>query len=119
MAKTRRRKKATQAIEPWQQAALDTLKVAESIFLPKRYDFTIFICQQTVETLVKYGLAKLKGERPPSLHRILQLLVVAGIEVPLWFDPEVYSRKNAAHLVRGTRKAVTWVAGRLGFETPT
>jgi len=124
-------------IQFWYKSAMDNIQTAEALLKSKRYNFSMFMCQQTVEAVLKCIFVKLKGDRPPYLHRLPRLLVLTGIKVPSWidkiilrvdahyikaryfgdrFDHRIYNRKNASELMGSTKKVLTWFIKKLELE---
>lgn len=121
----------------WHKAALDNFETAKATLRSKRYNFSMFMCHQTVEALLKCAFVKRKKDRPPYIHKLPSLLVSTGVDVPAWidmiilevdahyikaryfedrFDHRVYNRKNASKLVKDTEKVLKWFATELGLK---
>lgn len=116
-------------IKFWLDSAIDNMKTAESLLRSKRYNFSMFMCQQTIEAILKCVFIKLKGDRPPYIHKLPRLLTLSEINVPNWadeiilnvdahyikaryfndrFNLAVYNRKNAAKIIGETRRVLKW-----------
>lgn len=101
----------------WLDSAKDNFETAEAMLSSKRYNFAMFMCQQTIEAVLKCAFIKLKSERPEYIHKLPRLLSVLGLDAPLWlekiilrvdahyikaryfedrFDSSIYNRENAA-----------------------
>lgn len=121
----------------WRDSAVDNMKTAESLLHSKRYNFAMFMCQQTLEAILKCAFLKLKEERPPFIHKLPRLLTMSGLKVPPWldkiilrvdahyikaryfndrFNSQIYNQKNAAGLIEHTRKALQWFAKELELK---
>lgn len=121
----------------WFDSAVDNMKTAESLLHSKRYNFAMFMCQQTLEAILKCAFLKLKGERPPFIHKLPRLLTMSGLKVPSWidkivlrvdahyikaryfydrFDPQIYNRKNALELIEHTKKVLQWFVKELKLK---
>ncbi|OGQ49143.1 MAG: hypothetical protein A3I09_01960 [Deltaproteobacteria bacterium RIFCSPLOWO2_02_FULL_47_10] len=121
----------------WHDSAIDNMKTAESLLHSKRYNFAMFMCQQTLEAILKCVFLKLKAERPPFIHKLPRLLTMSGLKVPLWldkiilrvdahyikaryfndrFDLQIYNRKNASELIEHTRKVLQWFVKELKLK---
>lgn len=117
-------------IKFWFDSAADNMKTAESLLRSKRYNFSMFMCQQTIEAILKCLFIKLKNDRPPYIHKLPRLLVMSDIDVPDWadeiilnvdahyikaryfsdrFDHTIYNHKNASILINETRRVVKWL----------
>lgn len=124
-------------IDFWFRSSADNLLTAESLFRSKRYNFSMFMCQQTIEAMLKCAFVKIKEDRPPFLHKLPKLLILTGLKVPAWvdkiiltvdahyikaryfedrFNHMIYNRKNAARLLNGTRKALKWFIQELKLK---
>lgn len=114
----------------WKQCAQDNLKTAEAMLKSKRYNFTMFMCHQTLESALKALYVFLKKERPPYIHKLPRLLYNIGFAVPAEidrtlleadahyiktryfedrFNVKIYNKKNATALLKKTREALKWL----------
>lgn len=121
----------------WFKSSIDNLETAESLFRSKRYNFSMFMCQQTIEAILKCAFVKIKRDRPPFLHKLPKLLISTGLKVPTWVDKtiltvdahyikaryfedrfncRIYNRKNALQLLNDTRRALKWFIQELELK---
>lgn len=121
----------------WHDSAMDNLKTAESLLRSKRYNFSMFMCQQTIEALLKCAFVKLRCDRPPYLHKLPRLLFLSGLEVPSWadeiilsvdahyikaryfadrFNTSIYNKKNASDLLNQTKRVVKWLIKEMSLK---
>lgn len=120
--------------EFWKKCAQENLRVAENMFQSKRYNFTMFMCHQTLEACLKALFIDSKEDRPPHIHKLPRLLEHIGLEVPPEidqtileadahyikaryfkdrFNPKIYNKKNAAHLLDKTRRTLKWLFAKI------
>jgi len=125
------------SIKFWLDSAIDNLETARAMLRSKRYNFAMFMCQQTLEALLKCSFIKLKNERPPHIHKLPRLLTLIGIEIPVWadktilkvdahyvkaryfedrFNRQIYNAKNASALLKQTKKVLKWFVKELKLE---
>lgn len=115
----------------WHKSALDNFETAKATLRSKRYNFSMFMCHQTIEAILKCAFVKIKKDRPPYIHKLPSLLASTDIKVPAWidltilevdahyikaryfedrFDHNIYNSKNASKLVKDTDKVLKWFA---------
>ncbi len=58
--------------QQWLERAEYDLKTAESLFRIKNYLYVAFMCQQSLEKLLKANIAS-QGKLPPFVHNLLRL----------------------------------------------
>lgn len=126
-----------EAVDFWVKSAKDNLKTADAMLGSKRWNFAMFMCQQTLEALLKAIYIKTTGERPPHIHKLPQLINLCGIDLPKdidfnvleidahyikaryfsdRFNPEIYNKKNATRLYKNTHEAFKWLAKTAGLK---
>lgn len=122
------------ALEFWTRASEDNLQTAKAMLRSARYNFAMFMCQQSIEALLKALYIKHKHDRPPHIHKLPRLLDLVGIRLPLAidrkillvdahyikarykedrFDPKIYNRKNASALLHDTAEVMEWLRKQL------
>jgi HEPN domain-containing protein len=60
-------------VSHWLEQAKEDLKTARIMFLTGRWKYSIFMCQQSVEKLLKSIYMKQKKEFPPRIHNLFRL----------------------------------------------
>lgn len=65
--------------KPWLAKADENLDTAEYMFKGARYAPTCFMCQQTLEVLLKAAIIELAGKRHPKIHDLDKLFFEAGL----------------------------------------
>ncbi|MDR3133563.1 MAG: HEPN domain-containing protein [Prevotellaceae bacterium] len=65
-------------VQYWIQLSDYDMETAEAMLQAKRYLYVGFMCHQVVEKIFKAGLAKLKEETPPYVHKLALLARRAG-----------------------------------------
>lgn len=130
-------KNTDKAIRFWLDSAKDNFETAKIMLKAGRWNFAMFMCQQTVEALLKAVFITQKDERPPYIHKLPKLLELTGVKVPPYidikilkidahyikarykedrFDPKIYNRVNAQRLMRDTEEVLNWFIGNLRLE---
>ena len=130
-------KDSSKAVKFWLLSAKDNLDTAEIMLKAKRYNFAMFMCQQTIEALLKAVFIIIKKDRPQYLHKLPHLLTLTGIKVPKSidnkilkidahyikarykeerFNPKIYNLKNALNLINDTKTVWKWFIKNLKLE---
>ena len=97
----------------------------------------MFMCQQTLEALLKAIFIIQHKTRPEYIHKLPKLLELIRIKVPRSidfkilkidahyikaryqedrFNPSIYNRKNAVQLLKDTQEVVKWFARNLKLK---
>lgn len=124
-------------IEFWIKSAKDNLKTAKAMLISKRWNFAMFMCQQTIEAFLKAIYIHKKGERPPYIHKLPKLADLAGLEMPEdidikilkidahyikaryfadRFNRQIYNKKKATSLVDDTEEVFKWLQRTSGLK---
>jgi len=62
------------------------LETAEAMFKTGRYLYVTFMCQQSLEKLLKAIVIKFKSTAPPYSHNLRRLAEIAGIDKKMKFE---------------------------------
>lgn len=68
-------------VQSWLDASRYDLKTASALLESRRYVYVLFMCQQSLEKLLKAHVACRTGGFPPRIHNLVRLAEVAGLEV--------------------------------------
>ncbi|MBI4377742.1 MAG: HEPN domain-containing protein [Nitrospinae bacterium] len=125
------------AIRFWLLSSRENLETATAMLKACRYNFTMFMCQQTVEALLKAVFIIQKNERPEYIHKLPKLAEMAGIKIPKSidnkilkidahyvkarykedrFNHKIYNKRNASNLLRDTEDVIRWYTKKLKLE---
>jgi HEPN domain-containing protein len=121
----------------WLNSSLDDFETAKAMFAAHRYNYTMFMCQQSLEELLKAVIVIQTSDQPPFLHDLVLLskkihlalpnhiqqnlrninphYIVARYK-PQRFDPKVYNRTAAKHTVRVTEETIKWFTKKMGLR---
>lgn len=115
----------------WLESAQEDLGVAADMLQAGRYNYTAFVCQQSLEKLLKGIFVLRKRKPPPYIHDLVKLAEKTEGELPMRISailaevsdhyiaaryPEVrprYDKKTAEHLLTITKEAYQWFTSRL------
>jgi len=86
----------------WLLSAKDNFGTAKDLFNANRYNFSIFMCQQAVEALLKAVYIIKKKDRPEFIHKLPKLLDLINIDVPDSIDKKIL--KLDAHYIKARYK---------------
>ncbi|MFH0796328.1 MAG: HEPN domain-containing protein [Candidatus Omnitrophota bacterium] len=130
-------KSKQKAINFWLACTQDNLEAAKAMFVSGKWSLCMFMCQQTVEALLKAVFIVNKGSRPEYIHKLPNLLQLTGITVPKSidtkilridahyikarykedrFDPRIYNKKNAKNLLKDTEDVLQWFIRNLKLK---
>ena len=122
----------------WLLAAEDNFETAKILFEAHRYNFSIFICQQAVEALLKAVYIIKKKDRPEYIHKLPKLLDLINIDVPNSidkkilrldahyikarykedrFNSKIYNKENAKLILKDTEDIFEWFTKNLKLKT--
>ena len=122
----------------WLLAAEDNFETAKILFEAHRYNFSIFMCQQAVEALLKAVYIIKKKDRPEYIHKLPKLLDLINIDVPNSidkkilrldahyikarykedrFNSKIYNRENAQLILKDTEDIFEWFTKNLKLKT--
>ena len=102
-----------------------------------RWSLCMFMCQQTIEALLKGVCILIKKDRPPYIHILSKLVDNIGIKLPkeidqyvvlidahyikaryneVRFNPKVYNKENAAKTIHMTREVTKWFIQKMNLK---
>ena len=121
----------------WLLAAEDNFETAKILFEAHRYSFSIFMCQQAVEALLKAVYIIKKKDRPEYIHKLPKLLDLINIDVPNSidkkilrldahyikarykedrFNSKIYNKENAQLILKDTEDIFEWFTKNLKLK---
>lgn len=130
-------KNTEKAIGFWLSCCKDNFHTARAMLAAKRYNFAMFMCQQTLESLLKAVFIARNNERPPYIHKLPMLVRRSGIETPKYidtnilkidahyikarykddrFNKKIYNLRTANALLKDTQQVVEWFAKKMKLE---
>lgn len=68
-------------VKSWVDASRYDLKTARALLESRRYLYVLFMCQQSLEKLLKAHLTASTGVFPPRIHGLVRLAELAGLEL--------------------------------------
>lgn len=68
-------------VQSWLDASRYDLKTAVALLESRRNVYVLFMCQQSLEKLLKAHIASRTGGFPPRVHNLVRLAELAGLEV--------------------------------------
>src|SRR3989338_7967291 len=125
------------AVKFWLDSSEDNFKAAQAMFDSGRWSLCMFMCQQTLEALLKAILIIETKDRPPYLHdlillskkckvkieeNILEILIEANkhyIEARYKeerFNPEIYNEDSARGWLKKTKETIKWVTKKANLN---
>lgn len=69
------------AIQEWVKISEYDLKTAEAMLETERYLYVAFMCQQSIEKILKAIYCRRKNELPPRTHNLLYLTDILELKV--------------------------------------
>lgn len=125
------------AINFWLKSAKENFETAKAMYKTKRWSFVFFMCQQTIEALLKAVYVIKKKENPPFIHSLPQLAVKTNLNVPEdvakffamlsrhyiesrymeeRFDKNIFNKENATKIIQDTDKAIKWLTQEMKLK---
>lgn len=68
-------------IQGWVEISRYDPQTARAMFRSRKYVYVLFMCQQSLEKLLKARFIAMKKEFPPRIHDLTKLAEVAALEV--------------------------------------
>ncbi len=68
-------------VQSWVDAPRYDLKTAAALLQSRRYVYVLFMCQQSLEKVLKAHVTKRTGELPPRIHNLVRLAELAGLDI--------------------------------------
>jgi HEPN domain-containing protein len=65
-------------VESWIRASRYDLQTARALLRSRRYVYVLFMCQQSIEKLLKAHVTRETGELAPRIHNLVRLADVSG-----------------------------------------
>ncbi len=67
-------------VKSWVDASRYDLETARALLKSRRYIYVLFMCQQSLEKLLKAYVTARTGKLPPRIHNLVHLGELAGLE---------------------------------------
>lgn len=130
-------KDVDKAVKFWLMSSKDNFETAAAMLKSKRYNFTMFMCRQAVEALLKAVFIMQRNERPEYIHKLPKLVELIGINIPKSidekilkidahyikarykedrFNAKIYNKKNASMLLKDTEDIIVWFTKKLKLK---
>src|SRR4030067_1578377 len=130
-------KDVDEALGFWLLSSKENFETAKAMLKAGRYNFTMFMCQQAVEALLKAVFIIQKNERPEYIHKLPKLVEMIGIKIPKTidkkilkidahyikarykedrFNTKIYNKQNATALLKDTEDVIKWLAKKMKLE---
>ena len=130
-------KDTNKAVNFWLMSSKDNFKTADAMLKSGRYNFAMFMCQQTVEAILKAVFIIQKNERPEYIHKLPKLVEMTGVKIPKTidnkilkidahyikarykedrFNTKIYNRRNATALLKDTETIIKWFTKKMKLE---
>lgn len=68
-------------VKSWVDASRYDLETARALLESRRYLYVLFMCQQSLEKLLKAYLTASTGVFPPRIHNLVRLAELTGLEL--------------------------------------
>ena len=68
-------------VKSWVDASRYDLETARALLESRRYLYVLFMCQQSLEKLLKAHLTRRTAAFPPRIHSLARLAELAGVEL--------------------------------------
>jgi HEPN domain-containing protein len=123
-----------ETIKFWLNSCLDDFGTAKAMFTAYRYNYTMFMCQQSLEELLKAIIVMQTQDQPPFIHDLILLSKKIAFKIPKQiqenlrdinphyiiarykpqrFDPKIYSRHSAKETIKATQGVIKWFTKKM------
>lgn len=125
------------SIRFWLRSCIDDFNTAKAMLVAHRYNYSMFMCQQSLEELLKAIIMIQSKDHPPYLHdliilskkidliipkRIYNILrdinphyIIARYK-PQRFDPKIYNQTTAKKTIKLTQGVIKWFTKKMGLK---
>ncbi len=125
------------SIKFWLKSGLDDFITAKAMLRANRYNYTMFMCQQAVEEILKAIIVLQSNDHPPYLHDLILLSNKINLKIPNHiyknlrdinphyiiarykpqrFDPKIYNRASAQKIIKITQETIKWLTEKTGLK---
>ena len=125
------------SIKFWLNSGLDDFITAKAMLSATRYNYTMFMCQQAVEEILKAIIVLQSNDHPPYLHDLILLSKKINLKIPKHiyknlrdinphyiiarykpqrFDPKIYNRASSQTTIHTTQETIRWLTERTGLK---
>lgn len=125
------------SIKFWLNSCLDDFNTANSMLVAQRYNYSTFMCQQSLEELLKAIIMIQTKDHPPYLHDLIILSKKIDIVIPKHihnilrdinphyiiarykpqrFDPKIYNRATARKTIKLTQGVIKWFTEKMDLK---
>ena len=130
-------KNTNKAVNFWLMSSKDNFITADAMLKSGRYNFAMFMCQQTVEAILKAVFIIQKNERPEYIHKLPKLVELTGVKIPKTidkkilkidahyikarykedrFNTKIYNKRSATALLKDTETVIKWFTKKMKLE---
>lgn len=126
-----------ESIKFWLDSCLDDFNTAKAMLVAHRYNYSMFMCQQSLEELLKAIIMIQTNNNPPYLHDLIILskkidpiipshihntlrdinphYIVARYK-PQRFDPKIYNHAAAKRTIKLTQGVIKWFTKKMSLK---
>jgi HEPN domain-containing protein len=126
-----------EAIKFWINSSLEDFATAKAMRSAKRYNYTMFMCQQVLEELLKAIIVLQTHDHPPFLHDLILLSKKINLKIPSHilenlrdinphyiiarykpqrFNPAIYNLTAARKAIKITQEAIQWFTEKMALK---
>lgn len=126
-----------ETIKFWLNSSLEDFKTAKAMLTAKRYNYTMFMCQQSLEELLKAIIVMQTNGHPPFLHDLIILSQKINFKIPKHilenlrninphyiiarykpqrFDPKIYNSDSAKQTIKITQETIKWLTEKTALK---
>lgn len=125
------------AIKFWLKSCVDDFNTAKTMFAVNRYNYTMFMCQQSLEELLKAIIVIQTNDHPPFIHDLINLSKRIDIQIPIYiydnlrninphyiiarykpqrFDSNIYNRTSAKKTLKAAQETIKWFTKKMDLK---
>lgn len=126
-----------ESVKFWLDSSLDDFGTAKVMFASNRYNYAMFMCQQSLEELLKAIILIQTNDHPPYIHDLIMLSRRIDLKIPNYihkilrdinphyiiarykpqrFDHRIYNRIAAQKAIKTTGEAIKWFSKKVNLK---
>lgn len=121
----------------WFDSSKEDLEITKDLFKACRYNYSMFMCQQSIEKFLKGIIITITNDHPPYVHDLVRLAqatkfkILPGIETDLRmitgyyiksrykadrFDSAIFNKDSARSTINKTEEIIRWFTKKANLK---
>jgi HEPN domain-containing protein len=124
-------------IKFWLDSSKEDFEIAKDLLKACRYSYSMFMCQQTIEKLLKGIIIILTKDHPPYIHDLVRLARATKFKIPDKleadlrlitsyyiksrykedrFDSTIFNKENARSVINQSEEIIKWFTKKANLK---